>query len=224
VRNCYLRKQWSKAMEAWNQAWKSAEGREEWLTPESFVQEAIPILQSNGVARVLDLGFGVGRHAILLAKAGFDVHGIDAAASGLAYAEEWAKAEGVALTLATGDMTQLPYPDGYFDAVLTWNVIYHGLAETIHQTISEIERVLKPQGYLICSFISTLNLRYGEGNEVEHHTFIIPGGGEKEHPHHYFDQSEVESYLGNFELLRYEDAIQKSANNYHWHVLGRLRA
>lgn len=209
-------------MEAWNEAWKTEEGRQEWMIPEPFVEDCIPQLQTAGVAQVLDLGFGVGRHAIRLAQAGFEVYGIDAAANGLAFAQEWAAAEGVQLTLGTGDMAQIPYPDNFFDAILTWNVIYHGQAETIYKTIGEIERTLKPGGYLVCSFISTQNPMFGQGNEIEHHTFVIPGGGEKEHPHHYFDRSEVESYLGNFSLLRYEDDIQKRADDYHWHVFARL--
>lgn len=211
-------------MEAWNQAWATADGREAWIQPEPFVKEAVARLQRAQVRRVLDLGFGVGRHAILMANAGFEVYGIDAAANGLAYAGEWAEREGLSLTLSVGDMTKLPYEDGYFDAVLTWNVIYHGLGETIRQTVGEIERVLRPEGWLICSLISTQNPKCGLGEEVEYHTYVIPGGGEKEHPHRYFDAVDVTTYLHNFEILRQEDSPQQRADDYHWHILARLRS
>lgn len=208
-------------MEAWNQAWNTAEGREAWMHPEPFVQACIPTLQAVGVRRVLDLGIGVGRHAIQLVQAGFEVHGIDAAINGLAFAAGWAKETGVALSLAAANMTAIPYPDDSFDAILTWNVIYHGDAKTVDNTLREIERALKPRGYLVCSLISTQHPKFGLGQEIEHHTFVIPEGGEREHPHRYFNRAEVESYLGNFELLRYEDTTQKSADDYHWHILAR---
>ena len=58
-------------MEAWNQAWQTEEGREEWLTPDTLCGELIPELKLRVLKRVLDLGFGVGRHALLLAREAF---------------------------------------------------------------------------------------------------------------------------------------------------------
>src|SRR4051794_40482402 len=113
-------------MEAWNQAWKTEQGRSDWMTPEPFVVETIEPLRAAGVKRILDLGFGVGRHAILLAKVGFEVDGIDASSNGLDFAVHWAQEEGVNINLRLGDMSKLPYVDGELDAILTWNVIYHG--------------------------------------------------------------------------------------------------
>ena len=208
-------------MEAWNQAWRTAEGRAEWLQPEPFVQEMIAPLQAAGVKRVLDLGFGVGRHAMLLAKSGFVVDGIDASANGMAYTQEWATHEGVTLTLTTGDMARLPYADGEFDAILTWNVIYHGTMDVIDQTVAEIVRCLKPQGYLVCSLISSQHFMGGQGDEIEPRTFVIPGGGEKEHPHHYFNRADIDHTLADFTILRIEDSLQKKADDYHWHIFAR---
>jgi len=209
-------------MEAWNQAWKTEEGRKEWLTPDPFVIELIPHLHAAHVQRVLDLGFGVGRHAVLLAQEGFDVYGLEASENGRAYAAEWAAREGVTLKLTTGDMADLPYADNFFDAILTWNVIYHGVLETIHRTRREIERCLKPGGHLVCSLISTQHKRCGQGDEIEPHTYVIPGGGEKSHPHHYFDRAAVVQLLEHFNLLRCEDVEQSGRNTYHWQIFARF--
>lgn len=206
-------------MEAWNQAWNTAEGRKKWLEPDPFVIRAIPKLQEAGIQRVLDLGFGVGRHAMLLAEYGFDVYGIDASENGLAYATEWAKQKGQTLHLTTGDMAHLPFDDGFFDVVLTWNVIYHGLSAYIDQTISEIKRCLKPNGTLVCTLISTKHHRFGIGEEIEPNTFVIPGDEETSHPHHYFDQAEINRYLRDFTLLHCEDVEQGDPDSYHWQIL-----
>jgi 2-polyprenyl-3-methyl-5-hydroxy-6-metoxy-1,4-benzoquinol methylase len=210
-------------MEAWNQAWQTEEGRAGWITPEPFVVAAVEELHTAGVKQILDLGFGVGRHAILLAKAGFQVEGIDASSSGLAFATAWAAREGVTLKLTTGDMARLPYADESFDAILTWNVIYHGTMELIQQTVSELSRCLKPRGYLVCSLISSRHHMAGQGVEIEPRTFIIPGGGEREHPHHYFNQEDIDQVFAAFDRLRLEDVTQRTTSDYHWHMLAQMR-
>jgi len=211
-------------MEVWNQAWNSAEGRQDWLTPDPFVVACLPQLQANGVQRVLDLGFGVGRHAIRFAQAGFEVYGVDMSEHGLAYAQGWAAREGLTIHLTNGDMITLPYADDFFDAIVTWNVIYHGTVAVIQQTIDELERVLKPQGYLICTLLSTRHRRYGQGNQIEPNTFVIPDQGEASHPHHYGDEAAARSLLGNFELLICEDREQYGPDKYHWEIFGRAKA
>lgn len=210
-------------MEAWNQAWLTEEGRAEWMIPETFVVESLELLHAAGVKRVLDLGFGVGRHAILLAKKGFQVDGIEASGNGLAFTQEWAEGEGVNLQLTTGDMAHLPYADGEFDAILTWNVIYHGTLDVVQQTIDEMGRCLKPQGYLICSLISSRHHMFGQGIEIEPRTFVIPGGGERAHPHHYFNQEDIDRCFAAFDILRLEDSTQKKTTDYHWHMLARRK-
>jgi 2-polyprenyl-3-methyl-5-hydroxy-6-metoxy-1,4-benzoquinol methylase len=211
-------------MEAWNQAWQTAEGRAEWLTPEPFVVATTPTLQAAGVRRVLDLGFGVGRHAIFLAQSGFAVAGLDASENGLVYAQEWASRANVQLELTTGDMARLPYARGEFDAILTWNVIYHGTMAVIQQTINEITRCLKPDGYLLCSLISAQHKRAGQGVEIEPRTYVVPGGGEKEHPHHYFNQADIDACFGAYTILHLADVTQKTADDYHWQLLALRRA
>ncbi len=210
-------------MKAWNETWKSAEGRAAWMTPEPFVVAAIERLRAAQVTRVLDLGFGVGRHAILLAQAGFVVVGIDASPSGRDFAQAWAAREGVSLKLSVGDMTTLPYADGELDAILTWNVIYHGTMDVVQQTIDEIARCLKPGGQLVCSLISSRHHMFGQGIEIEPRTFVIPGGGEREHPHHYFNRADIDQCFGAFEILQLEDTTQKTDTDYHWHLYGQRK-
>lgn len=209
-------------MEAWNETWATEAGRREWLEPDVFVVELLPVLNAAGVQRGLDLGFGVGRHAMLLARHGIAMYGLDAASNGLDYANAWATQEGLSLDLRTGNMTDLPYADHFFDLILTWNVIYHGTMDVIEQTVREIERCLKPNGHLICTLISHSHKRYGKGNAIEPNTFVIPGGGETSHPHHYFDRAEAEQLLHNFTIQRCEDvdhAVDQSGS-YHWQIHG----
>ena len=82
------------AVEAWDKRWATSEGRADWLEPHPAVVAILPELHARGARRVLDLGCGVGRHALLLAH-GFDVEAIDGSLAGLAVVRETAAARGL---------------------------------------------------------------------------------------------------------------------------------
>jgi 2-polyprenyl-3-methyl-5-hydroxy-6-metoxy-1,4-benzoquinol methylase len=120
-------------------------GCADWLHAEADVRELVPELKKRSVSRVLDLGCGMGRHSVLLAAKGFEVSAIDASKQAVAYTEDAAR-KAVALDIGYSMMTKLPYEDGYFDYVLSWNVIYHGVPRIVCRTIAEIHRVLRAGG------------------------------------------------------------------------------
>jgi tellurite methyltransferase len=209
-------------VEEWDEIWKTEEGRAWWLEPEPFVLSLLPRFKKEGVDRVLDLGFGLGRHSVVLAKQGFDVYGIEPSPAGMEYAVQWAEKEGIALQLIIGEMSALPFDSDSFDLTLAWNVIYHGLADHIRQTIGQLRKCLKPGGYLLGTLISTKNEVYGLGEELESGTFVIADHQEKSHPHHYFDREEIDECLSGFALETCEDVEQGLPGSYHWQILAKL--
>jgi len=58
------------AVEAWDERWATPEGRAEWLVPHPAVAAMVPMLKARGAQHVLDLGCGIGRHALLFAEHG----------------------------------------------------------------------------------------------------------------------------------------------------------
>jgi SAM-dependent methyltransferase len=74
------------AVEAGDERWATPEGRDDWLVPHPAVAVLVPVLKARGAQHVLDLGCGVGRHALLFAEHGFTVEAIDGAAAGLDFA------------------------------------------------------------------------------------------------------------------------------------------
>ena len=209
-------------MKAWDEIWKTKEGQALWTEPDPFVVSLLPRFKNEGIEKILDIGFGLGRHAILFAKEGFDVYGIEASPAGLKYAIKWSEKEKVALKLTIGEMSHLPFDSDFFDLVIAWNVLYHGTADYVHKTVSEIERCLKLDGHLLCTLISTQNNKYGLGEEIEEGTFVIAEEREKSHPHHYFDIKEINRYLGKFTLFECEDIKQFRPGSFHWHIGARL--
>jgi tellurite methyltransferase len=72
------------AIEAWDKRWGTAEARADRLDPEPDMIALLPGLKARGARTALDLGCGVGRHALLLAEHGLAVEALDGSAAGLA--------------------------------------------------------------------------------------------------------------------------------------------
>jgi len=75
--------------------------------------------------RVLDVGTGTGRAALLLAREGATVVGIDASEQMLGVARRRAEEERASVTFARGDAHALVFPDRSFDAAVSLRVLMH---------------------------------------------------------------------------------------------------
>ena len=209
------------AHQAWDQNWRTDAGRKNWLTPEPDVLRALALLKERGAQNALDLGCGVGRHALAMAQAGLTVWGFDMSSSGLQHAQKQADELGLSLRLERGEMTALPYEDGFFDYVLAWNVIYHGSRQVVQESLAEIRRVLKPGGWFQCTMISKRNSRFGLGEEIAPDVWLAKSGKNHEHghPHLYSNAAELVAMLKGFEPLSMVDQTQSKPDSYHWVVV-----
>jgi tellurite methyltransferase len=208
------------AHHAWDASWRDPRDRAEWSIAESDVREVVAsVLPQRGATRALDLGCGVGRHLLLMARAGLEVHGLDGAPAGIEVCQAAANAEGLAVRLQQGLMTDLPYPDGHFDYVLAFNVIYHGEPGVVRRTIAEIRRVLRPGGVYQGTMLSKRNSNYGQGRMVAPDTFVRDGESDKDHPHFYCDALGVCTLFEGFEPMHLVDKLHSKPGSWHWHLL-----
>lgn len=210
----------------WETTWQKDEGIKHWLHPDSTVVSMIDRLQMESVKRVLDLGFGIGRHLILFAREEFETYGVEPTQSGLMYCEKWLTKENLNANIRNGDMSKLFFQDGFFDFVLSWNVIYHGTVVEMRNAIMEINRVLQPNGLISLTLNSTRNSWYGKGEEVEMNTYLNPEKGDGAHKHHYSDRAEVEELFKGWNIEGVEEfeqslAGKKYPGSWHWLVLAR---
>ena len=175
--------------------------------------------------RALDLGCGVGRHALALADAGFEVDAFDGSETGLAVLSDTAASRGLRLSTKHGNADVLPYPDGAFDFVLSWNVIYHGTMGDTGARIAEIWRVLKPGGLYQGTMLPTRNSNYGIGRLVAPGTYVNDGPDtERAHPHFYCDAATLVTLFSGFELLSLSQELQKKAGSWHWNIVAERLA
>lgn len=209
----------------WGTEWAQADGTSKWERPEAevmaFAENLIP------GAAVLDLGAGVGRHALALARQGFAVAALDAAPEGIAEISRIAGAEGLAVDARVGLMTDLPFDDEAFDHVLSWNVIYHGDETVLRESIAEIARVLKPGGTFLGTMLSArrvpVELAKTPGREISRNTWVFEGTGDKVHPHYFCTGRDLLELFSAFEVCSLEDREHETPGSWHWHlVLERL--
>lgn len=114
------------------------------------VARLIELLELPAGARILDVPCGQGRHAHLLAEAGYDVDGLDLSDHLLGLAKK--RGTGRALRYRRGDMRRLPAAwSGRFDAVLNLFSSFGFFADARDdaRVIRECARVLKPGGVMI---------------------------------------------------------------------------
>ena len=217
------------AHRAWDVKWGSEEGRADWIAAEPDVMETAGDLAAKyGHLRALDLGCGVGRHALLFARLGFDVSAVDLAEAGLAEVRRGAEAEGLTIHPRAAPMTELPFADSEFDYVLSFNVLYHGDPGIVRTAIGEIRRVLKPGGIFQGTMLSKRNAGFGLGTEVAPATFIRDAGddmddSDKVHPHFYCDAAGLVALYHGFELLSLRDEVHKTPGTWHWHLVAERK-
>ncbi len=101
--------------------------------------------------KILDLACGYGRLAIPLAKAGYDIDGIDLAPNFIRDAKAQAKEKRLKINFKVGNMLRLPYKDKSFDAIICmWSSFNHLLTlKDQSKGLNEILRILRKDGFAI---------------------------------------------------------------------------
>ncbi|MEW6096135.1 MAG: class I SAM-dependent methyltransferase [bacterium] len=173
-----------------------------WVPGECLVQFVAKEIErkKRKVERILDVGCGNGRHLVYLAKKGFNSYGIDISQKALQILQNWLNQENLQAELKKASVTEIPYPDEYFDVVVCLGILDHILIKETKKGIQEIERVLKSKGILFLGLRSDRDTQCGKGKEIEEKTFLLPGDVEGNLPQHFFSLKEIKELLVKFEI------------------------
>jgi ubiquinone/menaquinone biosynthesis C-methylase UbiE len=183
-------------------------------------------MRTLGMRKVLDVGCGGGRHLLYLAKEGFEAYGTDRSEAGLTISRKRLGRERLKATLRRCDMTEVPFPEEFFDAVLSLYVLHHNIVKNIEKAVGEIRRALKREGLFFFNMSGKGDYKEGRGKEIEPGTYICDSGFEAGMTHHFFTRREVETLLEGFEVLslkeRRGEHISRSSGlpvmSVHWEV------
>lgn len=128
---------------------------------ENQVDFIVNTLELTGKERILDLGCGFGRHALSLARRGFQVTGVDITKDFIQDAIKTATAEGLEVQFIHSDIRDLPIKNAY-DVVLNLADGAIGYLESDEENMKIFEvisKALKPGGK---HFMDICNAEYAE--------------------------------------------------------------
>ena len=194
------------------------------------VQEDIPkianLFKKKGVKKILDLGCGSGRHLVYLVKRGFDVYGFDISEYGIKMTKDWLKKEKVKAELKIGNIyKKFPYKDNFFDALISIQVLHHNRIGNIRKLIKEIERILKPGGFIFVT-VSRKKSKKDIPKErlwkikfIAPRTYIPLSHDEKGLIHYWFNKKLLRKEFKNFKIYN----IWVGSDKGHYCLLGELK-
>jgi len=203
---------------AWESVYTKQKGRKE--EPQKEVVPLHDLLQNEKVQKILDLGCGGGRHLIYFAKLGYQVSGIDIAQEAVKLSQEWLSEENLKAELKCGDMIQLPWPDNFFDAVISIRVIEHNQFIHIQKIFKEVYRVMKNGAFLFANlkkYPPSKDWKKGKFARIDHHLYAPTEGTEKDIVHYFFTIDELNKVLANFSVIK----IEEDEKSRHYCVLAK---
>ena len=186
--------------DSWNNYWKDESNHNPWDQPDKAVIDLLEKIDRSKINKVLDLGCGIGRHALLCAKAGFSVTAVDLSSEALAVLRKKAQEEGAKIKIVEGAYASNLFPRNYFDMVIAFNVIYHGYRKDFETAVATVNYWLKPGGLFFFTCATRRDGKYGSGEKVAPNTFkplnsIHPGD-----IHYFSDENDMRDFLREFTI------------------------
>jgi len=126
--------------------------------------ELLEFIQTHPAGKAIDLGCGTGTNVITLAKAGWQVSGVDFAPRAIRIARQKLQKENINAGLRVGDVTKLKDIFGPFDLVLDIGC-FHSLSQERRQDyLTQLDRILAPNGFwLLYGFLNPTALPSSPG-------------------------------------------------------------
>ena len=132
--------------------------------------------------RVLDAGCGRGRNSHYLMRCGAEVFGIDADPAEITEIQTLAARLAPALpaeNFAVGRLTELPFPDGHFAAVVCSAVLHFAKDESeFERMVTEMWRVLGGGGLFFARLASTIGIE-DRVRRLRGRTHRLPDGSDR---------------------------------------------
>ena len=183
-------------MNYWDKRFRS-EGKIWGEKPSITLELAIDYFSKNNVCKVLVPGSGYGRNAEALAKAGFDVFGVESSEVAHKMAVSSNEKRGLEIDYELGNVLEMPYGDESFEGVYCFNTLHFFKRDERIRFIEETYRILKRCGLAVFTVFSEKEHSFGKGREIESNTFESKKG----RPAHYFSEKDLNEHFKNYEIL-----------------------
>lgn len=183
--------------------WKNAD-KARWLTPS---EDSVYLAKKwfvEGACSILDLGCGLGRHALFFTEKGFKVTAVDLSKDAVAAVKEAMKERGMDFCCKVADMMKLPFANDAFDRVFSYHVISHQDTPGVQKVIDEITRVLKPGGKVFLTLCSKEHYAFSDDRfpRVDENTVLKTEGAEVDVPHFFADKRILNTLFHDYSFVQ----------------------
>ena len=184
--------------------WKSVDDKSAWLTPCEESYYYLNKWKSEGRKSVLDLGCGLGRHALLFAKSGFKTTAVDISDEALNTLKALCKEQNVDILCKKADMEALPFADNAFDCIFAMHSAGHTDTQGMKRLMAELARVLKPDGAVFMTLCSKETYTYinQAGKRIDENTLLKTEGVEQNVPHFFCNADDIKSLFADWTLVK----------------------
>ncbi|MBU4466552.1 class I SAM-dependent methyltransferase, partial [Patescibacteria group bacterium] len=112
------------------------------------LNEFIVLVGEPNEKKILEVGCGSGKDCIYFAEKGLNIIGLDLSSGMLEQARKNAKKKNLKIQFVQSSMSQLDFPDAYFDGIWTKAALVHIAPNDYNKVLSEFNRVLKRDGFI----------------------------------------------------------------------------
>jgi len=156
--------------------------------------ELLDFIENHPLGNAIDIGCGTGTNVITLAKAGWQVTGVDFVPRAIRMAKRKARKARIEAELHVRDASKLTGISGPFDLALDMGC-FHSLGDKRAGYLSELERILAPGGHW---------LMYGFFNPTADQT------------HNGLAEADLESIPASIKLVWRQDGFDKGERPSAW--------
>lgn len=156
--------------------------------------------------KVLDCGAG-GKYPplTLFLEQGYETYGIEISKRELEIARNFCRENNIELNILRGDMRKIPFGDESFSFVFAYESIFFLTKEDIAVAMSEIKRVLKPNGLCFVTFRSVDDSERRTFPESHPARIMLGSNGLT-----YHEDDEPEMYFSRLKILQKNKRIRKT--------------
>lgn len=191
---------------------------------EELVRRVHRFFKEKQGKKVLDLGFGCGANLIYLLKSGFECYGCDISSAALGLAKKRLKELGLSADLKLLK-DGIPYPNEFFDAVISWQTLYYNDSETLKSTINEICRVLKPGGKILVTLARKNDIIFECADKIGDKTYRVNSklpSQEGAIVYMVNGEDDIKQLFANFKIIEigYFESNFAGMTSSHWVIYG----
>lgn len=157
--------------------------------------------------KIMDVGCGTGNNLFLYASLGMELYGCEVHEDIVRLTKEKLDRFGYKADLKVGQNRNIPFPNDFFDYLVSWNVLhYEDTEQKIKEAIIEYARVLKKGGRMFFSTTGPQHMILNDADVLGNHRYLIGSAGEfrRGEVYFYFDTPKyIEFYFsGCFENIQ----------------------